>query len=181
MTGDGAAGGSVDVPPGEAPVSRSGRRAEERRAARRRQVRLLTVVLGLLALVAAGFAVYLAADDPTPPERPTADAAVRTKRTLLLQVQGPGRAGVAHVLLAHDPTTGEGAAVLVPPQVLVDVPGTVSGTLGRALATASGTGVRNALSDLMGVTVDDGWVPVSTVTAAARVFVMVSDDERYSV
>ena len=166
MTGDGAAGGSVDDTPGDDAFSRSGRRADQRRAARRHQVRLLTVVLGLLALVAAGFAVYLAVDAPTPPERPGADAAVRTQRTLLLQVQGPGRVGVAHALLAHDPTGGEGAAVLVPPQVLVDVPGTGSVPLGRALSTVSGTGVRNALSDLVGVTVDDGWVVDQQVLAA---------------
>ena len=157
MTPDSSPGGSVDVTPGQEPVSRSGRRAEQRRAKRRRQLRLLTLVLGLLALVAAGFAIYLAVDAPTPPQK-DAPAAGRTQRTLLLQVQGPDRAGVAHVLLAHDGTAREGAAVLVPPQVLVNVPGTGSVPFGRALATAPGTAVRNALSDLMGVTVDDGWV-----------------------
>jgi len=157
VTPDSSPGGSVDVTPGQEPVSRSGRRAEQRRAKRRRQLRLLTLVLGLLALVAAGFAIYLAVDAPTPPQK-DAPAAGRTQRTLLLQVQGPDRAGVAHVLLAHDGTAREGAAVLVPPQVLVNVPGTGSVPFGRALATAPGTAVRNALSDLMGVTVDDGWV-----------------------
>ena len=157
MTPDSSSGGSVDVTPGQKPVSRSGRRAAQRRAKRRRQLRLLTLVLGLLALVAAGFAIYLAVDAPTPPPR-DAPAAGRTQRTLLLQVQGPDRAGVAHVLFAHDGTAREGAAVLVPPQVLVNVPGTGSVPFGRALATAPGTAVRNALSDLMGVTVDDGWV-----------------------
>ena len=157
MTPDLSPGGSVDVTPGQEPVSRSGRRAEQRRAKRRRQVRLLTLVLGLLALVAAGFAIYLAVDAPTPPQT-DAPAAERTQRTLLLQVQGPDRAGVAHVLFAHDGTAREGAAVLVPPQVLVNVPGTGSVPFGRALATGPGTAVRNALSDLMGVTVDDGWV-----------------------
>lgn len=157
MTPDLSPGESVDVTPGQEPVSRSGRRAEQRRAKRRRQVRLLSLVLGLLALVAAGFAIYLAVDAPTPPPR-DAPAAGRTQRTLLLQVQGPDRAGVAHVLFAHDGTAREGAAVLVPPQVLVNVPGTGSVPFGRALATAPGAAVRNALSDLMGVTVDDGWV-----------------------
>lgn len=157
MTPDLSPGESVDVTPGQEPVSRSGRRAEQRRAQRLRQVRLLTLVLGLLALVAAGFAIYLAVDAPTPPQR-DAPAAGRTQRTLLLQVQGPDRAGVAHVLFAHDGTAREGAAVLVPPQVLVNVPGTGSVPFGRALATGPGTAVRNALSDLMGVTVDDGWV-----------------------
>ena len=158
-------GGSVDVTPGQAQVSRSGRRAQQRRDKRRRQVRLLTLVLGLLALVAAGFAVYLAVDAPAPPRQEPPAEAVRTQRTLLLQVQGPDRAGVAHVLLAHDDAVGEGVAVLVPPQVLVDVPGTGSVPLGRALATVPGTAVRNALSDLMGVTVDDGWVVDQAVLA----------------
>lgn len=158
MTPDLSPGESVDVTPGQEPVSRSGRRAEQRRGQRRRQVRLLTLVLGLLALVAAGFAIYLAVDAPTPPQRDAPAAAGRTQRTLLLQVQGPDRAGVAHVLFAHDGTAREGAAVLIPSQVLVNVPGTGSVPFGRALATGPGTAVRNALSDLMGVTVDEGWV-----------------------
>lgn len=139
-------------------VSRSGRRAQQRRDRRRRQVRLIGAALGVLVLLAAGFAVYLAVDAPAPPRQPQAEQQVRTQRTLLLQVQQGSGEAQSTALLAHDEATGTGAVVLVPPQVLVDVAGTGSLPLGRALAEASGQASRDALSDLMGVTVDDGWV-----------------------
>jgi len=46
----------------------------------------------------------------------------------------------------------------VPPQVIVTVPGTGTLQLGRALRSVPPERSRNALSDLLGVTVDAGWV-----------------------
>ena len=137
-------------------LTRTGRRAEQRRQRRRRQVRLVGVLLAVLALLAAGFAVYLARDAPAPPAA-SVDT-TRSQRTLLLQVQAVNGTGVANALLAHDPRARSGAAVLVPPQVLVTVPGTGPLPLGQALSRVPPQGSRDALSDLMGVTVDDGWV-----------------------
>lgn len=135
----------------------TGRRLELRRRRRRRRVQLTTVLVVLLVAAAAAFAVYLAADDPEPPAGGTSPEQ-RTQQTLLLQVQGPDGAAAASALLAHDPDEGTGSVVLVPPQVLATVPGTGSLPFGRALATVDAQGSRDALSDLMGVTVDDGWV-----------------------
>ena len=108
-------------------------------------------------LVAGGFAVYLAIDAPAPPPASIGEV-TRAQRTLLLQVQGPNGAGAANALLAHDPASKAGAVVLVPPQVLVTVPSAGSLPFGRALVTVPPQGSRAALSDLMGVTVDDGWI-----------------------
>jgi hypothetical protein len=119
-------------------------------------VRLIGSILGVLALLAGGFAVYLAKDDRTPPPDSTAER--RTQSTLLLQVRGADDEAIANALLAHDPDTQTGAVVLVPPQVLVPVPGAGSVTLGRTLTTGSASTSRNALSDLVGVVVDSGWV-----------------------
>ena len=141
----------------EANQAASGRRFELRRTRRKRRVRLVAVLVTLLAVAAAAFAVWLAADTPEVPTA-TAPPEVRTQSTLLLQVQPPDRSAAASVLLAHDPDEGTGAGVLVPPQVLVNVPGTGSLPFGRALSTVDAQGSRDALSDLMGVTVDDGWV-----------------------
>lgn len=138
--------------------SRSGRRAEQRRERRRQQVRRIGLALGGLALIAIGFAVYLAIDAPEPPSRPAPVEQVRTQRTLLLQVEAPNGAAVASTLLAHDGPSDTGSAVLVPPQVIVDVAGTGSVSFGRALVAEPPEAVRDALSDLMGVTVDDTWV-----------------------
>ena len=110
----------------------------------------------LLAIAAATFAVYLAADAPPRPQ--AAAAEVRTQSTLLLQVQAEDRTAVASALLAADPDAENGSVLLVPQQVLVTVPGIGSLPFGRALSSAPPHGSRDALSDLMGVTVDEGWV-----------------------
>ncbi len=139
------------------PGTRTARRAAQRRRRRARQVRLIGSILGVLVLLAGSFAVYLAKDDRTPPLGSAAES--RTQSTLLLQVRGADGEAVANALLAHDPDTQTGAVVLIPPQVLVPVPGSGSVTLGRTLTTAgSASTSRNALSDLVGVVVDSGWV-----------------------
>lgn len=136
-------------------------RAEQRRERRRRQVRRIAALLAVLGVLAVAFAVWLAADaqgpTPTPEQSP-----VRTQSTLLWAVQAPDGTGAAAALLAHDPEggqgAGEGAVVLLPPQVLVNVPGSGSVPFGRAVLTAPAESTRDALSDLVGVTVDDSWV-----------------------
>lgn len=136
---------------------RSGRRAEQRRERRRRQVRRIAALLSVLGLLVVAFAVWLAADAPDT-RGATASPDARTQRTLLLAVQRPDGAETAAALLAHDADDEEGSVVLLPPQVLVNVPGSGSLPLGRALRTAQPESARNALSDLMGVTVDDHWL-----------------------
>jgi len=132
----------VSVPVGTG--SRTGRRAALRRRRRQRRLRALLVV----------FVVAVLATRPAV----TSVATSRTQRTVLLQVRGPDRTAVASALLAHDPGATSGAVLLVPGQVLVNVPGTGSEQLGRALAGGPPDSSRNALADLLGVTVDDGWV-----------------------
>jgi anionic cell wall polymer biosynthesis LytR-Cps2A-Psr (LCP) family protein len=136
--------------------TRASRRAELRRRRRRRRVQLLAVVLAVLAALAVAFAVYLAREAPDPPS--TAEEQLRTQQTMLFQVAAAGGDAAANALLAHDPETQEAGIVLVPPQVLVTVPGTGSQPLGRVLKTVSAEASRTALSDLLGVTVDDSWV-----------------------
>lgn len=113
-------------------------------------------MLAVLVLLAAGFAVYLAVQGGDPP--PPATAAGRTQRTLALQVQGPNGAGIANALIAQDPAKQSGAVVLVPPQVLVTIPGSGAVPYGRAILSVKPDASRNALSDLLGVTIDAGWI-----------------------
>lgn len=137
-------------------VPRAVRRAEQRRLRRQKQVRLLAAGLGALLLVAVAFAVYLAVNSPAPPTPPAAQPS-RTQATVLFQVRGSNGEGVVHALLAHDGANETGAAVLIPPQVLVNVAGSGPLSLGRALAAVPAAASRDALSDLAGVTVDQGW------------------------
>lgn len=132
-------------------------RAALRRERRRQQVRRIAAVLAVLGLLAIAFAVWLA-KDVRGPQASSASAQVRSQSTLLLAVLTPEGAGAGHALLAHDAQADDGAAVLIPPQVLVNVPGSGSLPLERALRTGQPESTRNALSDLMGVTVDDHWL-----------------------
>lgn len=143
-------------------TSRSSR-LELRRKRRRRRRRVVGVLVVVLALLAAAFAVYLAQDDQEPP--PPSEEPVRTQSTLLMQVQGENGSAVASALLARDPEQDTGAALLIPPQVLVTVPGKGSLAFGRALSSVPPQGSRDALSDLVGVTVDHGWVITTTLLA----------------
>jgi hypothetical protein len=132
---------------------RAARRAEQRRRRRRNQRLAAAVAATMAVVVVLGLLVGGRGDDGDPD-----GADRRTQRTLLIQVMSPDRAAVATALLAHDPEAGAGAVVLVPPQLIVTVPGAGSQVLGRALSTSGVDGSRNALSDLLGVTIDGSWV-----------------------
>jgi anionic cell wall polymer biosynthesis LytR-Cps2A-Psr (LCP) family protein len=136
--------------------ARAGRRAELRRARRRRQRRLIAAALAV-ALVVLGVATYVLTRRDTAPHT-TIASQKRTQATVLFQVQGESGTAVASALLAHDPAGRSGAVVLVPPQVIVTVPGTGALQLGRALKTVAPARSRAAVGDLLGVTVDAGWV-----------------------
>ena len=133
-----------------------GRRAELRRARRRRQRRLIAAVLAVAVVVLAVATLILTRRHSVP--HASIAKQIRTQSTVLLQVQGESGDAIASALLAHDPAGRTGAAVLVPPQVIVTVPGTGALQLGRALKTVAPERSRAAVGDLLGVTVDAGWV-----------------------
>jgi hypothetical protein len=138
-------------------VPTGGRRAAARKRRRQRRRRLVAVAVVLVLIAAAGVATLLARRGP---DAPTAvEPQGRTQQTLLLQVRTPdGTDTLASALLAVDPPARTGSVVLVPPQVIVDLPGAGSAPFGQALATGPPTTPRDALSDLLGVTIDGSWV-----------------------
>lgn len=136
--------------------SRAGRRAELRQARRRRRRRFLAAGVVLLLLVA-GISAYAASRPARKPSTPVVQQS-RSQSTLLFQVRGASGAAIASALMAHDPAGRSGAVVLVPPQVILTVPGTGTMQLGRALETVPVERSRAAVGDLLGVTVDAGWV-----------------------
>jgi anionic cell wall polymer biosynthesis LytR-Cps2A-Psr (LCP) family protein len=137
-------------------AGRAGRRAELRRAKRQRRRRLIAVA-GAVAVVVLAIAIYALARDDSSPKTSIAKQ-VRTQSTLLFQVQGESGDAIASALLAHDPAGRSGAVVLIPPQVIVNVPGTGALQLSRALKTVPPERSRAAVGDVLGVTVDGGWV-----------------------
>ncbi|MDT7545765.1 MAG: hypothetical protein QOE99_1875 [Actinomycetota bacterium] len=136
--------------------SRTGRRAEQRRAKRRRQRRLMAAGLAVVLVVAAIAAIALTRGGSTPKAKIAKQT--RTQSTVLFQVQGESGDAIASALMAHDPAARSGAVVLIPPQVIVTVPGTGALQLSRALKTVPPQRSRAAVGDLLGVTVDAGWV-----------------------
>lgn len=140
-------------PLGSRPVGRRTARLAEQRRKRKRNTRVVAVVAALAVLVVAVVVVLGHTGG-----HKKKGAAARTQRTVLMQVKGATGTAIASALLAHDPAVTEGSVVLVPPQVIVAVPGSGSQPFGRALVTSSASGSRDALSDLMGVTVDGSWV-----------------------
>jgi len=140
------------TPMGMPPGRRAARREEQRRRRKRNQ-RVAAVVAAVvaLALVLSFVTGRGGGDDKKGGE-------TRTQRTLLLQVRSPDGIAVATALLAHDPARKQGAVVLVPPQVIVAVPGAGSQVLSKVLGTSGADGTRNAVADLLGVVIDGSWV-----------------------
>ena len=128
------------------------------RRRRRQRQRLLVALLVVLALLgAAGAATLLAGRGPETSTE--VEPQGRTQRTLLMQVRTEDGGGtLASGLLAVDATSETGSVVLVPPQVIVDVPSAGSLAFGAALGTGQPNSARDALADLLGVTVDGTWV-----------------------
>ena len=136
--------------------ARIGARAELRQRRRKQRRRLTIVVASVLAVLLAAVTVLLiknGGDSGSKGKGP-----VRTQRTLLLQIKGSDGSAAASALLATDPASGTGVVVLIPRQVLVNVPGAGSQAFGAALKTSTPATERSALADLMGVTIDGGWV-----------------------
>ncbi|MDP9434573.1 MAG: LCP family protein [Actinomycetota bacterium] len=144
-------------PSGSAAPDVGSARMEARRRRRRRRRQLVALALALLALLTLAVTWRLAAD-PAPPPAAAGQDLERTQRTLLLALQAANGDAAAAALLAHDPVAETGAVVLVPPQLLVPVPGRGSLTLARALRTVPPEASRSAVADLLGVIMDDGWV-----------------------
>jgi anionic cell wall polymer biosynthesis LytR-Cps2A-Psr (LCP) family protein len=143
-----------------------GHRAELRRQRRQKQRRMLAAVLAVALVVLAVATYALTRSDGKP--RATIAEQKRTQATVFFQVQGESGSAVGSALLAHDPASRSGAVVLVPPQVIVTVPGTGTLQLGRALKSVPPERSRAALADLLGVTVDAGWV-INIPTLAALI------------
>lgn len=134
-----------------------GRRAAARRQRRRRRRQQTAAALVVGLLLAVGVTYYFAQRDTPPPVRQDV-ATSRTQQTVLLQLTDPGRESIGNALLAHDGAAGSGSVVLVPAPVLATPPGSQAVPFSQILQASSEESARNALSDLVGVTIDSSWV-----------------------
>lgn len=143
--------------------SRVGKRAELRERRRKQRRRLVVAGATAFVLFLAAITVLLVKNGGSSSDHNK--GAVRTQRTLLFQMKGSDGTAVSSALLAEDPKSGKGAVVLIQPQVLANVLGVATGDFSHTLVTGGINGSRNALADLMGVTIDGSWV-LDTATMA---------------
>lgn len=170
-------GGRRGAPTADAPRPRRAEATRQRRAQLReakraaranRAHRAAKVFLGLFALAAVAMAVAWAlttfvidadrnAHAPSPIETPTAVLG-NTQPTLVIASYEDGRPGRADLvmLLAVSRTTGQGTIVLVPPNVLAEVPGEGLLRLGDTLRDGDASLLELSLANLLGLHLDGG-------------------------
>lgn len=158
--------GPAPAASGRTVVARRGRaadRAARRRRARTRRLLAVGLVVALLA-VAAGAWWFLAGRGSGSGR---ADEQVRSRqRTLLVQVAGPDGTALATSLIGVQSDQHKAVSVLIPSRLLVDAAGAGTVPFGETLALPDKAAPANALTDLLGVTVDGSWVLTTRGLAA---------------
>jgi anionic cell wall polymer biosynthesis LytR-Cps2A-Psr (LCP) family protein len=133
-------------------AAREARRAE----ARRRNLRVVAVLGAVLVVLGAvGWLLVRGGDDDTPVE--TSNGPPK-QATLLMQVTGDDGTAASSALAGVTPSAGSGAVILVPSRLLVDVAGTGDIPFGETVTLAEPSAPSQAITDLLGVRVDDSWV-----------------------
>lgn len=134
---------------------RAAERARRRAAARRRS--LIVLAVGGVAIVAAVLATFLVPrDGEEGTDRVRAGPA--RQQTLLVQVTGDDGVAAASALVGVTPRESSAAVVLIPSRLLVDVAGTGNIPFGETVTLPERSAPAQALTDLLGVRVDDSWV-----------------------
>jgi anionic cell wall polymer biosynthesis LytR-Cps2A-Psr (LCP) family protein len=111
----------------------------------------------IVALVAAGGVAFATRHSNKPaPVAPVATGDPQT--TLLIQLSGSLGTAVDSALVAHDSAHHQGVVVLVPSEVVAQVPGFGAMPFGQALTVGDPQAPQSTLSDLIGATVEGSWV-----------------------
>jgi hypothetical protein len=150
--------GSAPAAPGRTVVARRDRaaaRAARRAAARRRYLLVGGAVAAVLVLLLGGWLLLRGGGDD---DVSTTGDGPPSQQTLLVQVTGEDGTAAASALSGVTPSTGTGSVVLLPSGLLVDVAGTGDVPFGETVTLPEPSAPSQALTDLLGVRVDDSWV-----------------------
>jgi anionic cell wall polymer biosynthesis LytR-Cps2A-Psr (LCP) family protein len=151
--------GAAPAAPGRTVVARRDRaaaRAARRAEARKRNLRILAVVGAVVVVLGAvGWLLLDRGGGETPVETTGGPPA---QDTLLMQVTGSDGTAAASALTGVTPSEGTGAVVLVPSRLLVDVAGTGDIPFGETVTLSEPSAPSQAITDLLGVRVDDSWL-----------------------
>jgi anionic cell wall polymer biosynthesis LytR-Cps2A-Psr (LCP) family protein len=134
--------------------SRAAERAARRRAMRQRVLLVTAAVLGVLLIVVGGWLVLRGSGDGDD----KVAAAPPRQLTTLVQVTGADGTAAASALVGTTVAGKQAVAVLVPSRLIVDVAGSGEMPFGEAVALDDDTASSGALTDLLGVSVNDSWV-----------------------
>jgi anionic cell wall polymer biosynthesis LytR-Cps2A-Psr (LCP) family protein len=152
----GAGPASAAAAPGPTVIARQSR-AEQRSARRRAARQRIVVVAGGLvgiALVAVGIWLLLRGDGST---GTVAADTPPTQHTTLLQLTGADGTASATALVGTTAADHTAAAVLVPSRLIVDVAGSGDVPFGETTTLGDPSAPAAALTDLLGVRVEDTW------------------------
>jgi anionic cell wall polymer biosynthesis LytR-Cps2A-Psr (LCP) family protein len=108
-------------------------------------------------VVVASVAAFLLTQPEDEPDAKVA-AGPSAQQTLLVQVTGEDGVSAANALVGVTPKKGSASVVLVPSRLLVDVAGTGNLPFGETATLPEHSAPAQALTDLLGVRVDDSWV-----------------------
>ncbi len=121
---------------------------------RQRVLMVTAAVLGVVLIIVGGWLVLRGGDGG----KDKVAAAAPRQLTTLVQVTGADGTAAASALVGTTEVGKQAVAVLVPSRLIVDVAGSGEMPFGEAVALDDDTASTGALTDLLGVSVDDSWV-----------------------
>ena len=139
-------------------IARRSRQSQRqaRRRSQRRQVALIGgAALAVLIAIVGGWWLLAGRDGG---DRDRAQTNQPKQRTVLIQVAGPDGTAQASALLGVRTDEDRAAAVLVPSRLIVDIAGSGAVSFGETLGLPDQSAPGKALTDLIGVSVNGGWV-----------------------
>jgi hypothetical protein len=157
--------GAAAAAPGPTVVVRRDRRAERtaRRQARRR--RGLVAAAGVLGVVLVALGVWLVLR-PSGTETPTTTTPGDKQLITLVQVTGTDGTAAASAIVGSTKGDGSAVALLVPSRLNVDVAGSGAMAFGETTTIGDPEASSAALTDLLGLRVDDTWTLTKPALAA---------------
>jgi hypothetical protein len=160
-----AVAGSAAAAPGPTVVVRRDRRAERaaRRKARRQRVLLVAgAVLGVALVVLGSWLLLRPSDSGTPSTTTAGDK----QRITLVQLTGADGTAAASAIVGTTAADDSAVALLVPSRLNVDVAGSGAMAFGETTTIGDPEASSAALTDLLGLRVDDTWTLSKPALAA---------------
>jgi len=161
----GTAAGAAAAAPGPTVVVRRDRHAERVARRRTRRRRVLVVAAGALGVLLVGVGIWLLVR-PSGTETPTTTTAADKQAITLVQVTGADGTAAGSAIVGSTKGDGSAVALLVPSRLNVDVAGSGAMAFGETTTIGDPEAPSAALTDLLGLRVDDTWTLTKPALAA---------------